>query len=114
MASSFCFSLMKIERNRAPRYRFFAPVEAADIDLNKQLMVRTTNLNAFGCFIATDAPFPCGTKIRLKVNHRGATFIALGQVAYCRSNGMGVRFIKMESAHQEILESWLAELRTRE
>ena len=103
--------LMKAEQHRAARHAFVARAEVVDLDSEKQLVARTGNLSTFGCFIETGAPFPRGTRIRMRITHRGTTFVAVGQVADSRATGMGVRFGSMEPAHQQILENWLAQLR---
>jgi hypothetical protein len=103
--------LMNVEQHRAARHKVIARAEVVDVDEERQLTARTGNLSVFGCFIETGTPFPSGTKIRLRINHRGATFVALGQVVDCRSDGMGIRFVEIEPAHQQILEAWLARLR---
>ena len=105
---------MRVEKHRARRHRFVVPVEVVEVDLGKQLMAHTKNLSAFGCFIDTAAPFPRGTRIRLRINHRGSTFATLGKVADSQSNGMGVQFGKIEPVHQQILDSWLTQLRSDE
>ena len=105
-------SRMKVEQHRAARRSFVARVVVVDINSEKELTALTSNLSVFGCFIETAAPFPRGTKIRVRISHRGTTFTAVGQVANARANGMGVRFDGMEPAHQQILENWLAAVRS--
>ena len=102
---------MKVEQHRAARHKIVARVEVVDLDSERQLIARTGNLSLFGCFVETEVPFPGGTRIRLRINYRGATFVALGQVADARPVGMGVRFGTIEPAHQQTLENWLAQLR---
>lgn len=102
---------MKVEQHRATRHKFVARVEVVDLDSERQLIARTGNLSVFGCFIETPAPFARGTRIRMRINHRGTTFVALGQVADARPTGMGVRFGTIEPTHQQTLENWLAQLR---
>lgn len=42
----------------------------------------------------------------------GATFTALGKVAYSEENwGMGIVFTKVEPNNQLVLERWITELR---
>jgi len=94
------------------RHQFAARAEVVDVESEKQVAAHTGDLSVFGCFIETTAPFARGTKVRVRINHRGATFVALGYVSYARSNGMGVRFGTIEPAHQQTLENWLAQLRT--
>lgn len=102
---------MKAEQHRAMRHAFVARVEVVDLDSEKQLIARTGNLSTFGCFIETGISFPRGTRIRMRITHRGTTFVAVGQVADERATGMGIRFASIEPMHQQILESWLAQLR---
>ncbi|PYU23199.1 MAG: hypothetical protein DMG30_12440 [Acidobacteria bacterium] len=103
---------MKVEQHRATRHRFAARAEVVDVESEKQVGALTGDLSVFGCFIETRAPFPRGTKVRIKINHRGSTFVALGYVSYSRPTGMGIRFGTIEPAHQQTLENWLAQLRT--
>jgi hypothetical protein len=105
---------MKVEQHRAVRHKFVARVEVVDIDSERQIAARTSNVSIFGCFIETEVPLPRGTKIRMRITHRGSTFAALGQVTNSRSTGMGVKFDKIEPAQQQVLENWLAQLRNAE
>jgi len=105
---------MKVEQHRAVRHKFVARVEVVDIDSERQIAARTSNVSIFGCFIETEVPLPRGTKIRMRITYRGSTFAALGQVTNSRSTGMGVKFDKIEPAQQQILENWLAQLRNVE
>jgi len=102
---------VKVEQHRATRHVLVARVEVVDLGSERQLIARTGNLSAFGCFIETPAPFARGTRIRLRITHRGSTFAAVGSVMDVRPKGMGVRFGTLEPAQQQILESWLAQLR---
>jgi hypothetical protein len=103
---------MKVETHRATRHPFAARAEVVDVDSEKQLTAVTGDLSVFGCFIETATPFPPGTRVRVKINHRGATFVAPGVVSFSRTSGMGVRFGAIEPAHQQTLETWLAQVRT--
>ena len=105
---------VKLEQHRAVRHRFVARVDVVDIDSERQIVARTSNLSVFGCFIETDSPLPRGAKIRMRITHRGAIFAALGQVSNSRLAGMGVQFVSIEPAQQQILENWLAQLRSGE
>lgn len=103
---------MKVEQHRATRHRFAARVEVVDVESEKQVTAITGDLSIFGCFIETATPFPRGTKVRLRINHHGSTFAAIGQVSYSKPAGMGIRFGTIEPAHQQTLEKWLAQART--
>lgn len=103
---------MKVEQHRAMRRPFAARAEIVDVESERQVMALTGDLSVFGCFVETPTPFPRGTKVRIRINHRGSTFVALGDVSNSRSRGMGIRFSTVEPAHQQTLENWLAQLRT--
>jgi len=96
------------------RRPFAARVEVVDVESERQVTSVTGDLSVFGCFVETPSPFPRGTKVRIRINHRGSTFVALGEVSNARPNGMGVRFGTIEQAHQQTLENWLAQLRNTE
>jgi D-serine deaminase-like pyridoxal phosphate-dependent protein len=66
------------------------------------------------CGVAANKRLPVGTKLRIRITHKGSTFSALGKVAYATSNGgVGIVFTKTESKDQLILEKWITELRDR-
>ena len=78
----------------------------------KQLAAHTEDLSVFGCFVETTAPFPAGTKVRLRISHAGVNFLAQGKVAYARNDGgMGIAFTSIEPSSLPILDAWLADLR---
>jgi hypothetical protein len=78
----------------------------------KQLAAHTEDLSVFGCFVETAAPFPLGTKVRLRISHAGVNFIAQGTVAHARNDGgMGVAFTSIEPSSLSILDAWLTGLR---
>src|SRR5947209_5788591 len=83
------------------------------VDMESEVETReqVTNLSIFGCQVATRKPFLTGTKIRLRIIHRGAVFAALGHVANIRANSIGIVFTGIEQKEQVVLEKWLAEAR---
>ena len=81
-----------------------------DLESEKPIATSARNLSLFGCFVATANPFPTGTKVRLRITHRGATFAALGWVAHTlASEGMGIAFGGIEARDRAILDTWLGE-----
>ena len=81
-----------------------------DLESEKQTETVARNLSLFGCFVVTDTPFVTGTKVRVRITHRGATFAAFGWVAYASdSEGMGIAFGAVESRDRAILDTWLGE-----
>ncbi len=90
------------------RYDFIATVEVVDPKSGTKVVSRTANLSSYGCHISTDTPFRPGTVIRLKITAKGKAFRSEGKVIYSISKeGMGIRFDKVESAEQVILNEWL-------
>lgn len=89
-----------------------ASIELTEVESEKHLVAHTRNLNLIGCFVETMTPFPEGTKVSLRISHGGMNFVALGRVAYARPHsGMGIAFVTIEPKSQEILDTWLANLR---
>ena len=73
----------------------------------------TTNISMTGMFIATNAPLPSGSRIRIEVMDRERGFMVEGVVAHARrirgelarvtQSGMGVRFLSVEELVRELL-----------
>ena len=100
-----------IERPRARRYPFVAGIDLVDMESETESREQTTDLSVFGCRASAQKPLAAGTKVRLRIVHRGAIFAAQGQVANVRRNSMGVVFTKIEQKDQVVLEKWVAEAR---
>jgi hypothetical protein len=100
---------MQTEHRRATRHLLGGTVEVTDLESGKEIATVTRNLSVFGCFVATVIPFVTGTKVRLRITHRGATFAAFGWVAYASAaEGMGIAFGGIETKDRAILDTWLA------
>jgi hypothetical protein len=64
--------------------------------------------------VVTQKPFPASAKVRIRIAHSSANFVALGRVSYVSSDGgMGIAFTQIEPVNQAILEKWVEELRYR-
>jgi PilZ domain len=101
-----------LEKPRARRYPLVATIDVTDVDSEAEVRGQITDLSLFGCHISIPTPWPTGTKIRLRIAHRGAVFAALGYVANApATGGIGVIFSSIEQKDQLVLETWLAELR---
>src|SRR5260370_39381042 len=74
-----------------------------------EIREQTTDLSVFGCQVTAQKVWAVGTKIRLRIIHRGAIFTAQGQIMNVRRNGMGVVFTRIEQKDQLGLEKWLGE-----
>jgi len=105
---------VRTERPRARRYLFVATVELTDTESEAKVQERTSDLSLFGCRVETHKPFPAGAKVRVRIAHKGANFVALGRVSYTTTDGgMGIAFTQIEPTSQLILERWVEELRER-
>ena len=83
-----------------------------DLQSEAQTIEQLSDLSLFGCQVETAKPLPVGTKVRIRIVHKGETFAALGKVANVRPNaGMGIVFTGIEEDVQIVLEKWVAELR---
>lgn len=101
-----------IEKPRARRYPLVATIELTNVESELEVRGQITDLSLFGCHVYTPTPFATGTKVRLRIAHKGAVFTALGHVANAQfKSGMGIVFSKLEQKDQLVLEKWLAELR---
>lgn len=104
--------MVQPERPRARRYPFAASLEMIDIESETQRSEQTCDLSLFGCGVHTQKPLAPGTRVRIRIVHNGASFVALGKVAYAGKGArMGVLFTKIEPNQHSVLEKWIAGLR---
>lgn len=95
----------------APRYLFIADAEITDLAADTKLKARTADISIGGCFLETLNPIPQGTEVCVCVYHAGASFNAIGRVAFVAPNmGMGIGFTKVADHDAEVLKKWLTEL----
>ena len=91
---------------------FVATIELTDTQSEAKIQVRTSDLSLFGCRVETHKPFPAGSKVRIRIADRSASFVALGRVSYATSDGgMGIAFSQIGPTNQLILEKWVDDLR---
>ena len=96
---------------RARRYPFVATIELIDTQSEAKIQERTSDLSLYGCRVETRKPFPTGAKVRIRIAHRSANFVAVGRVSYTTEGGMGIAFTQVEPNDQLILEKWVEDLR---
>lgn len=98
------------ERRCQPRIPFKATSVVAEIGSTQVVVAQTSELSRYGCFVKTIKPYPQGTRVRIEMAEGGATFSALGVVAYIAGDGMGVIFSTVEPENDEILAKWLSRI----
>jgi hypothetical protein len=97
---------------RARRFPFVATVELTDLQSETHVHVRTSNPSLYDCRVEGHEPFSAGTKVRLRIAHRGASFVALGRVSFAKGESeMGIVFTRNDPKEQLVLEKWIEELR---
>ncbi len=98
------------ERRGATRYNFGAIAEVIDLDERDALVSLTRDPGLLGCFVKTASPYPPppGTRVRVRIIHSGAEFVAVGNVtANVTPTGMGIAFTQIQPNDRAILETWL-------
>ena len=104
---------MQIERPREHRCPFVARIELTDVESGLQTTVNTVNLSLSGCQVQKQLTLPAGSKVRVRIVHRGDKFIALGRIANVQLDGeTGITFTGVETTDRATLDKWLAESRT--
>lgn len=94
------------------RHSFAATAEIRDLGSRNEQVAITRDLSAGGCFVKTAAPLPKGTRIRVRIEHAGNEFTAVGRVTdNVSAIGMGVEFVEVEPKDRAILEKWLPQKR---
>ena len=92
------------ERRGAIRCNFGAIAIVIDLDEPDELGSLTRDLSASGCFVTTTTPFPTGTRVRVRISHSGAEFMAISIVTgNVSSEGMGTVFTEIEPNDRAIL-----------
>ena len=103
---------MKVERPRAARYRFSAPLLLTNLETGHATSEYTRDLSLFGCNVVPGDSMPVGARARIQIAYKGEVFQAFGQVVYVRKGGgAGIAFTKIEPGSQLVLDEWIAELR---
>jgi Tfp pilus assembly protein PilZ len=98
------------KRRQSDRHSFAATAEVKELSSWTEQVLITRDLSAGGCFVKTTAPFPKGSRIRVRIEHGRAEFTAIARVTdNVTAEGMGIEFIEMEPRDRAILEKWLDE-----
>jgi hypothetical protein len=92
---------------RFERYNFGATAKVRDFGSRNEQIFITRDLSAGGCFVQTTAPLPKGSRIRVRIDHAGVEFTAIGRVTHNVSEGMGVEFVEIEPKDRAVLNKWL-------
>ena len=95
---------------RSARYSIGAAAEVKDLGSRNEHVLITRDLSAGGCFVSTATPLPPGSRIHVRITHRGDEFHAIGRVTdNVNAQGMGLEFIEVSPHDRAILTKWLAQ-----
>lgn len=97
---------------RSDRYAFAATAEVKELGSRNEQIAITRDLSAGGCFVKTTSPLPKGSRLRVRIEHEGAEFSAIGRVTdNVSAIGMGIEFVEVEPKDRAVLQKWLGSSR---
>ncbi len=102
------------DRRYAIRYPFAADAVLIDLETGTQSSGVTSDISLGGCFICTGKPLPLKARARVTLSRKGQSVEGLAVVRIVKARvGMGIEFIDIESAGQDLLARWIEQLRQR-
>jgi hypothetical protein len=100
------------DRRYTIRYPFAADVELIDLESGKQTDGVTSDISLGGCFVCSSKPLAVNTRARLKLIRKGQILEALIVVRIVKPRvGMGIEFFDLEAPNNELLATWIDQLR---
>jgi len=74
---------------------------------------RISEISRKGCYVDVLNTLPEGTTIRLKITRDQGEFASAGRIIYVQPGmGMGVAFVEVAADQLNVLDAWLAELKS--
>jgi PilZ domain len=102
------------DRRYAIRYPFAADVVLIDLETGTQVTGVTSDISLGGCFICTSKPLPLKARARVTLSRKGQSVEGLAVIRIVKPRiGMGIEFIDVESACNDLLARWIEQLRQR-
>jgi len=90
-------------------------LELTELSSGALLSARTSELGLGGCYADALNPFPTGTLVGLRILRDQGVFEAKAKVVYCDPRfGMGLAFTEMKPDQRSLLETWIAEIVSRD
>ena len=100
------------DRRYTIRYPFAADVELIDLESGKQSDGVTSDISLGGCFVCSSKPLGVNSRARMKLTRKDQVLEALVVVRIVKPRvGMGIEFFDLESPYNEVLASWIDQLR---
>lgn len=102
------------ERRYTIRFAFAADAELFELASGKRITGVTSDISMGGCFVCTKEPFPLKARLRATFRFKKDVFEALATVRIFKPRvGMGLEFLDLTPASQEVLTRWISELQKR-
>jgi hypothetical protein len=99
---------MEQERRRNPRYPFNGNIEMREGTSEDKRTARVKELSLNGCYVDTEAPYPMGASLAIKLFTETEFFEAQASVIYSQSDrGMGLMFRETKPYYLMVLRKWL-------
>jgi hypothetical protein len=100
-----------INRRRFPRYPVSSAVDAVDIDGNRRITGRLSDISRSGCYVDTISPFEVGAALALTILRDKQSIKTSVKVVFCQIGmGMGLSFTTAEPDQVLLLLTWIEEL----
>jgi hypothetical protein len=100
-----------INRRRYPRYPVSSAAEAADIQGDRKISGRLSDISRNGCYLDTINPFDREAAVALTIISDKQSIKTRAKVVYSQIGmGMGLSFTTTEPEQVHLLERWLGEL----
>jgi hypothetical protein len=99
---------MEQERRHNPRYPFNGSIEMREGTSEDKRTARVKELSLNGCYVDTEAPYPMGASLAIKLFTETEFFEAQASVIYSQSDrGMGLMFRETKPYYLMVLRKWL-------
>src|SRR5450755_4663821 len=100
------------DRRYTIRYPFAADVELIDLESGKQSDGVTSDISLGGCRVSKNKTIGVNYSARMKITRKDQVLEALVVVRIVKPRvGMGIEFFDLESPYNEVLASWIDQLR---
>jgi len=99
------------ERRYTIRFAFAADAELFELASGKRIIGVTSDISMGGCFVCTKEPFAPKARLRATFRFKKEVVEALAAVRIFKPRvGMGLEFLDLTPASQEVLARWISEL----
>ena len=101
------------ERRSVPRYSLIAQAEVVEPVSGVRIAGRISEVSSKGCYVDLLNTLPVGTIVEVRVSRDQGKFLSRGRIVYAQEGmGMGVAFQETTPEQQQILDSWIEEMKS--